>query len=49
MGGSDLGGLLRTLSSFLCEDAATRADLETRQGWTVKTVRPLCIQSSDVS
>jgi tight adherence protein B len=42
VGGSDLGRLLRTLSSFLREDARTRAELETRQGWTVKTVRPVC-------
>ena len=36
VGGSDLGRLLRTLSAFLREDARTRAELETRQGWTVK-------------
>jgi len=35
VGGSDLGRLLRTLSAFLREDARTRAELETRQGWTV--------------
>ena len=39
VGGSDLGRLLRTLSSFLREDARTRAEMETRQGWTVNTVR----------
>jgi tight adherence protein B len=38
VGGSDLGRLLRTLSAFLREDARTRAELETRQGWTVNTV-----------
>jgi tight adherence protein B len=31
--------LLRTLSSFLREDARTRAELETRQGWTVNGAR----------
>ena len=35
VGGSDLGRLLRTLSAFLREDARTRSELETRQGWTV--------------
>jgi len=35
VGGSDLGRLLRTLSAFLREDARTRAELETRQGWTI--------------
>ncbi|GAC1329161.1 MAG: hypothetical protein NVSMB13_16630 [Mycobacteriales bacterium] len=35
VGGTDLGRLLRTLSTFLREDARTRAELETRQGWTV--------------
>ena len=39
VGGSDLGGLLRTLSSFLREDARTRAELETRQTWTVNAAR----------
>jgi tight adherence protein B len=39
VGGSDLGGLLRTLSAFLREDARTRAELETRQGWTVNAAR----------
>ncbi len=39
VGGSDLGQLLRTLSSFLREDARTRAELETRQGWTVNAAR----------
>lgn len=39
VGGTDLGGLLRTLSTFLREDARTRAELETRQGWTVNAAR----------
>ncbi|GAA1885913.1 type II secretion system F family protein [Lapillicoccus jejuensis] len=39
VGGSDLGRLLRTLSGFLREDARTRAELETRQGWTVNAAR----------
>jgi tight adherence protein B len=39
VGGTDLGRLLRTLSSFLREDARTRAELETRQGWTVGAAR----------
>jgi tight adherence protein B len=39
VGGSDLGRLLRTLSVFLREDARTRAELETRQGWTVGAAR----------
>ena len=39
VGGSDLGGLLRTLSAFLREDARTRAELETRQSWTVNAAR----------
>jgi tight adherence protein B len=39
VGGSDLGGLLRTLSTFLREDARTRAELETRQSWTVNAAR----------
>ena len=39
VGGSDLGKLLRTLSAFLREDARTRAELETRQGWTVNAAR----------
>jgi tight adherence protein B len=36
VGGTDLGRLLRTLSAFLREDARTRAELETRQGWSIK-------------
>ena len=39
VGGTDLGRLLRTLSTFLREDARTRAELHTRQGWTVNAAR----------
>jgi tight adherence protein B len=39
VGGNDLGRLLRTLSQFLRDDARTRAELETRQGWTVNAAR----------
>ena len=39
VGGSDLGRLLRTLSGFLREDARARAELETRQGWTINAAR----------
>jgi tight adherence protein B len=39
VGGSDLGRLLRTLSTFLREDARTRAELQTRQSWTVNAAR----------
>ena len=39
VGGNDLGKLLRTLSAFLREDARTRAELQTRQGWTVNAAR----------
>lgn len=39
VGGTDLGRVLRTLSSFLREDARTRAELETRQGWVVNAAR----------
>ena len=39
VGGSDLGRLLRTLSQFLRDDARTRAEIETRQGWTVAAAR----------
>ena len=39
VGGSDLGRLLRTLSSFLREDARTRGELEARQSWTVSAAR----------
>lgn len=39
VGGSDLGRLLRTLSTFLREDAHSRAELEARQSWTVNAAR----------
>lgn len=39
VGGNDLGRLLRTLSSFLRQDARTRAELESRQSWTVNGAR----------
>ncbi|HEU0102764.1 MAG TPA: type II secretion system F family protein [Mycobacteriales bacterium] len=39
VGGTDLGRLLRTLSTFLREDARARAELQTRQGWTVNAAR----------
>lgn len=39
VGGSDLGRVLRTLSTFLREDARARAELETRQGWVVQAAR----------
>jgi len=39
VGGTDLGRLLRTLSVFLREDLRIRAELETRQGWTVNGAR----------
>lgn len=39
VGGTDLGRLLRTLSAFLREDARTRSELESRQGWTVNAAR----------
>ena len=39
VGGSDLGRLLRNLSQFLRDDARTRAELVTRQGWTVNAAR----------
>lgn len=39
VGGTDLGRLLRTLSSFLREDARTRAELEARQSWTINAAR----------
>lgn len=35
VGGSDLGVLLRTLSSFLRDDARVRSELEARQSWTI--------------
>ncbi len=39
VGGTDLGTVLRTLSELLRVDARTRAELETRQGWTVGAAR----------
>lgn len=39
VGGTDLGGLLRTLAAFLREDSRTRAELEARQSWTVNAAR----------
>lgn len=39
VGGTDLGRVLHTLSAFLRDDARTRAELETRQGWAVKAAR----------
>ncbi|WP_129337504.1 type II secretion system F family protein [Cellulomonas endophytica] len=39
VGGTDLGRLLRTLSSFLREDLRTRGELEARQSWTVHAAR----------
>jgi tight adherence protein B len=39
VGGTDLGRVLRTLATFLREDARARAELETRQGWTVSAAR----------
>lgn len=39
VGGTDLGRVLRTLATFLREDARARAELETRQGWTINAAR----------
>lgn len=39
VGGSDLGRLLRSLSTFLREDARTRGELVARQSWTVNGAR----------
>ena len=39
VGGSDLGRVLRSLSSFLRDDARTRGELLARQSWTVGTAR----------
>jgi tight adherence protein B len=39
VGGTDLGRLLRTLSTFQREDARTRGELEARQSWTVNGAR----------
>lgn len=39
VGGGDLGRLLRSLSTFLRDDARTRSELESRQAWTVNGAR----------
>lgn len=39
VGGTDLGGLLRSLSRFLREDSRARGELEARQSWTVNAAR----------
>ena len=39
VGGTDLGRLLSTLSSFLREDARARAELLARQSWSVNAAR----------
>ena len=39
VGGSDLGRLMRTLSAFLRQDARTRSELQTRQGWTINAAK----------
>lgn len=39
VGGTDLGRLLTTLSSFLRDDARTRAELLARQSWSVTAAR----------
>jgi tight adherence protein B len=39
VGGTDLGRLLTTLSSFLREDARARAELMARQSWAVSAAR----------
>jgi tight adherence protein B len=39
VGGSDLGSVLRALAELLRMDGRTRAELETRQGWTVNAAR----------
>jgi tight adherence protein B len=39
VGGGDLGRLLRSLSAYLRDDARTRAELESRQAWTVNGAR----------
>lgn len=39
VGGSDLGGTLRTLSAYLREDTRTRSELLARQSWTVSAAR----------
>lgn len=39
VGGTDLGRLLTTLSSFLRDDARTRAELMARQSWSVNAAK----------
>lgn len=39
VGGTDLGRLLRTLATFLRDDARVRGELESRQSWTVNAAR----------
>ncbi len=39
VGGTDLGRLLRTLAAFLRDEARSRSELETRQGWVVNAAR----------
>ena len=39
VGGGELGRLLRNLSSYLRDEARTRAEMESRQAWTVNGAR----------
>lgn len=39
VGGTDLGSVLRSLSTLLREDARTRGDIEAKQSWTVNAAR----------
>lgn len=39
VGGADIGKMLEALSEFLRDDARTRAELETRQSWTINGAR----------
>jgi tight adherence protein B len=39
VGGGDLGRLLRSLSTFLRDDARTRSELESRQAWSINGAR----------
>lgn len=39
VGGTDLGGTLRTLAEFLRADARVRGEIEARQSWTVNAAR----------
>lgn len=39
VGGTDLGGTLRTLADFLRADARVRGEIEARQSWTVNAAR----------